>query len=61
MTRCPKLDAIIEKMVKKDAIDEDQELSRLSNFFLDTTEPLVAAFEELSKEEPNSDLTCAAM
>jgi len=32
-TRCPKLDTIIEDVVKKDAVDEDKELSRLQNFF----------------------------
>ena len=59
--RCPKLDMIIEEVVKKDAIDEDRELSHLQNFFLDTVGPLVAAFEELGKEEPDADLTCAAI
>ena len=48
-------------MVKKDAIDEDRELSRLQNFFLDTVRPLVTVFEELGKEEPDADLTCAAI
>ena len=61
MTRCPKLDTIIEEVVKKDAIDEDRELSRLQNFFLDTVGPLVAAFKELGKEEPDADLTCTAI
>ena len=61
MTRCPKLDAIIEEVIKKDTIDENRELSRLQNFFLDTTGPLVTAFEELGKEESNADLTCAAV
>ena len=60
-TRCPKLDTIIEDVVKKDAIDEDKELSRLQNFFLDAVGPLVAAFEELGKEEPDADRTCAAV
>ena len=41
MTRCPKLDTIIEEVVKKDTIDEDWELLRLQNFFMDTTGPLV--------------------
>ena len=41
MTRCPKLDTIIKEVVKKDIIDEDWELLRLQNFFLDTTGPLV--------------------
>ena len=48
-------------MFKKDAIDEDKELSRLQSFFLDAVGPLVAAFEELGKEEPDADHTCAAM
>ena len=61
MTRSPKPYAIIEEVVKKDTIDEDRELSRLWNFFLDTRWPLVAAFEELSKEEPNADLSYAAV
>ena len=61
MTRCLKLDIIIEEVVKKDTIDEDRELSCLQNFFLDTTGPLVAVFEELNKEEPDTDLTCAAV
>ena len=61
MTRCPKLDAIIEEVVKKDTIDKDWELLHLQNFFLDTTGPLVAAFKELSKEEPDADLTCASV
>lgn len=61
MTRCPKLDTIIEEVVKKVAIDDDRELSRLQNLYLDTTGPLVTVFEELSKEEPDTDLTCAAV
>ena len=61
MTRCPKLDTIIEGVVKKDAIDEDRELSCLQNFFLDTVGPMVTAFEELGKEEHNADLICAAI
>ena len=60
-TRCPKLDTIIEDVVKKAAIDEDKELSRLQNFFLDAVGPLVAAFEELGKEEPDANRTCAAV
>ena len=59
--RCPKLDTIIEDVVKKDAVDEDKELSRLQNFFLDAVGPLVAAFEELSKDEPDADRTGAAV
>ena len=61
VTRCLNLAAIIKEVVEKDAIDEDRELSHFQNFFLDTTRPLVAAFEELSKEEPDTDLTCAAI
>ena len=38
-TRCLKLDTIIEEVVKKDAIDEDRELSHLQNFFLDIVRP----------------------
>lgn len=64
-TKCPKfepkLNAIIEEKVKKDTIDEDKELSRLRSFFLDAAGPLVAAFEELLKEEPDADRTCAAI
>ena len=52
---------IIKEVVKKDAIDEDRELSRLQNFFLYTVRPLVAGFEELGKDEPDADLTCAAI
>ena len=52
-TRCPKLDTIIEGVVRKDSLDEDRELSRLQNFMLDTAGPLVAAFEELGKDEPD--------
>ena len=61
VTRCPKLAVIIKEVVEKDAIDEDRELSHFQNFFLDTIRPLVAAFEELSKEEPDADLTCAVI
>ena len=57
VTSCPKLNTIIKEVVKKDAVDDDRELSRLQNFFLDTVGPLVAAFEELSKEKPDADLT----
>jgi len=39
-------------VVKKDAVDKDKELSRLQNFFFDAVGPLVVAFEELSKDEP---------
>ena len=60
-TRCPKLDTIIEDAVKKDAIDDDKELSRLQNFFLDAVRLLVAVFEELGKEEPDADHSCAAV
>ena len=61
VTRCPKLDTIIKEVVKKDAVNEDKKLSRLQNFFLDTVGPMVAAFEELCKEEPDMDHTCATI
>lgn len=61
VTKCFKLDSIIKEVVKKDAVDNDKELSRLQNFFLDTVGPLMAVFEEISKEEPDADLTCAAV
>ena len=61
VARCPKLDTIIEEVVKKDTIDEDPETLTSSEFLLDTIGPLVTVFEELSKEEPNADLTCAAV
>jgi len=57
-TRCPKLDSIIEDVVKKDAVDENSQLSRLQNFYL---RPLVAAFEELRKDEPDADLVGIAV
>jgi len=60
-TRCPKLDSIIEDVVKKDAVDEDSQLSRLQNFYLDSVGPLVAAFEELSKDAPDADLVSGAV
>ena len=60
-TRCPKLDSIIEGAVKRDSLDEDQELSCLQNFMLDTVGPLVAAFEELGKDEPDPDRISAAI
>ena len=59
--RCPKLDSLIEDVIKKDAVDEDSQLSRLQNFYLDTVGPLVAAFEELGKDDPDPDLVGAAM
>ena len=60
-TRCPKLDTIIEGVVRKDSLDEDRELSRLQNFMLDTAGPLVAAFEELGKDEPDPNRVSAAI
>ena len=60
-TRCPKLDTIIEGVVRKDSLHEDRELSRLQNFMLDTAGPLVAAFEELGKDEPDPDRVSAAI
>ena len=58
-TRCPKLDTVIEGVVKRDPLDKDLELSRLQNFMLDTTGPLVAAFEELGKDESNRTQTAS--
>ena len=60
-TRCPKLDSIIEGAVKRDSLDEDQKLSRLQNFMLDTMGPLVAALEELRKDEPDPDRISGAI
>ena len=60
-TRCPKLDTIIEGVVRKDSLYEDRELSRLQNFMLDTAGPLVAAFEELGKDELDPDRVSAAI
>ena len=60
-TRCPKLDTIIEGVVRKDSLDEDRELSRLQNFMLDTAGPLVATFEELGKDEPDPDRVSVAI
>ena len=60
-TRCPKLDTIIEGVVRKDSLDEDRELSYLQNFMLDTAGPLVAAFEELGKDELDPDRISAAI
>ena len=51
---------IIEEVVKKDTIDDDCECLCLQNF-LDATGALVAAFKELSKDEPDPDLIGAAM
>jgi len=48
-------------VVKKDGIDEDKELLQLQNFFLDIVRPLIAAFEKLSKEGPDTNLACVAM
>ena len=53
--RCQKVNTIVEGVVKKEAIDEDQELSCFQNFVLDTVGLLVSAFEKLGKEEPDSD------
>ena len=57
--RIPKLDTIIEGVVKKDSLDDDKELSRLQNFMhdlvLDTASPLEATFKELGKDEPDPD------
>ena len=52
---------IIGDVIKKDAVDEDSQLSRFQNFYLDTVGPLVAAFEELDKEEPDAHLVGAAV
>ena len=60
-TRCPKLNTIIAGVVRKDSLDEDRELSRLQNFMLDTGSPLVAAFEELRKDEPDPDCVSATI
>ena len=49
MTRYPKLDAIIEEVVKKGAIDEYGELSRLQNFFSDTRGLLVTSRRSVKK------------
>ena len=60
-TRCPKLNTIIEGVVRKDSLDKDWELSRLQNFMLDTAGPLVAAFEELGKDKPDPDCISATI
>ena len=44
--RCPKLDPITESVLKKEAVDEDSQWSRLQNFMQDATCPLVAAFKD---------------
>ena len=46
---------------KKELLDEDQELLHLQNFILDTMGPLVAAFEELGKDEPDPDRVSVAI
>jgi len=51
----------VESVLKKEAVDEDSQWSRLQNFMLDATKPLVAAFEELSAEQPDGDRVSAAV
>ena len=60
-TRCLKLNTVIEGVVKRDSLDEDQELSCVQNFMLDTAGPLVAAFEELRKDKPDPDCISATI
>ena len=59
--RCPKLDSIIEDIIKKDTVDEDSQLTHLQNIYLDTIGLLVVEFEELGKDEPDADLVGATM
>ena len=49
--RCPKMDVIINGELHKEALESDKKLSRLQNFALDVSGPLVYAREELSNKE----------
>ena len=51
----------MESILKKEAMDKDSQWLRLQNFMLDATKPLVAAFEELSAEQPDGDHVSAAV
>ena len=53
--RCPKLDTIIEGVVKRDSLDKHHEMSCLQNFMLDTAGPLIAVFEEFGKDKLDLD------
>ena len=60
-TRCPKLDAVMKTQLKKEVVENDRKLSRLQNFALDATGPMVAALEEATSEgegPPNMDFYC---
>ena len=58
---CPKLDSIVENVLKKEAVDEDSQWSLLQNLMLDAIHPLVVVFEELSSEEPDVDRMSTAI
>lgn len=49
--RCPKLDGIIKGELHKEALDVDRKLSKMQNFLLDASGPLVYALEELNTGE----------
>ena len=53
-TRCLNSTAL-SRGYKRDSLDEDQELSRLQNFMLDTAGPLVSTFKELRKDKLDPD------
>jgi hypothetical protein len=60
-TRCPKMDTIIKGELPKEAMESDRKLSKMQNFALDATGPLVAAMEDLTGSNPSVERVLIAI